>query len=629
MKNVLRNKEIASLIVCGIFMSLSLHAQVISRSFEIRYLSNSPKADGETDFKGKTAIFTTPQRVDFLNAYAGYGKKFWKDANLNKEVYPLSDAVSLLKKLKPQPVPQVRNRLLTDEWVWKGYKTNKDVEDAIELSNWKSNEVLVENGELLFVKEGQFIRNVDDQDWRCQFEVNINLFQAKNFSISLDDCAEIGSDHSGKLYYIVQGKKVFYSPKNQSTELVNIKIDLDFTTNRYNFYLQDQLIGDYTFFSDTTRRAFTKLVIRGQNGLKIDNVHGTGYKRLVADAHYPFEINTFIDEDFSPAKGLGNWNDVSYDDSDWARGKLPVVHGGERYKEEDLYLRKKFIIDNIADFKAANLYLESLTPSGIIFVNGKTVEVVHDAGPVTIDIRKYLKSGSNLIAIKVDAFEVSPGQVMTHTTTDRHTGWFAGRIHLDLLNETYIKDVFTYTASIDGTRAEQVVKIIYQNLGENRFKGKLRISVLPWFPNEGTAVATKEIAIDAMPIEQLNITKLIVDNAALWTADNPQLYLVKAELIDSTGKVIDDYLTTTGIRTISQEGGTFLINNKPELLKAPLLFGNRAPFDKITQWEKCPPMENLVQEMMMIKLMIYFILKSQEIIYSEVRTHLDILQLKD
>ncbi|MGE4540809.1 MAG: glycoside hydrolase family 2 TIM barrel-domain containing protein [Bacteroidales bacterium] len=606
MNKKFRKKELASIIVCGVLacMSIQVQAQVISRSFEVRYFSNSPKADGETDFKGKTEFLTTPQRVNFLNAYADFGKIFWNDAELNKEVYPLENAVSLLETIKMQPTPQVRNRLLTDEWSWKGYKANKEIEDAAELNKWKStNDVKVENGELLFINQGQIIRNVDIQNWRCQLEADINLFQAKNFSISLDNCAEIGKDISGKFYYTVNGKKIFYTPKDQPTGLARIKIDLDFTTQRYNFYLQDQLIGDYTFFADTTCQAFSKLVIKGQNGLRLDNVHGTGYKRLVTDAHYPFEINTFLDEDFSPAKTLGNWNEVNYDDSDWASDKLPVVYGGERYKEEDLYLRKKFNIENIKEFNAANLYLESLTPSGILYVNGKTVEVIHDEGPVRIDIRKYLKSGSNLIAIKVDAYEVAPDQVMTHTSTDKYTGWFAGRIHLDLLTEAYIKDVFTYTESISGKKAEQVIKVEYRNLGEDRFKGKLRISVSPWFPIEGEIVVSKEITLDAMPIDQLNVTKLTIDNASLWTAENPQLYLVKTEVIDATGQIIDDYLVTTGIRTISQEGGTFRINNKPELLKAPLLFGNRAPLEKIAQWDKCPPIEYLVQEMMMVKKM--------------------------
>jgi hypothetical protein len=605
MKNVFQKREIAKIVLSCIATSMSLNAsaQIISKSFEIRQLSNAPKANGETDFKGKTETLTTAERVAFLNAYATYGKLFWNDANLNKEVYPLDNALTLLKKLKPQPVPQVRKRLLTDAWSWKGYKANKEIDDAAELDKWKSNDVQVENGELLFVKEGQLTKTVDTQNWRCQFEADINLFQAKNFSISLDNCAEIGRDQSGKFYYTVNGKKVFFSPKNQSKGISNIKIDLDFTTQRYNFHIDEQLIGDYVSFADTTRQAFTKLLIKGQNGLKIDNVHGTGYKRLTADAHYPFDINTYIDEDFSPSKALGDWNNPAFDDSDWTTSKLPLVHGGERYKEEDLYLRKKINIDNINEIKAANLYLESLTPSGILYVNGKTVEVVHNAAPVTIDIKKYLKSGSNVVAIKVDAFEVSPEQVMTHTSTDKHTGWFAGRIHLDLLKQAYIKDVFTYTESISGARAEQIIKVEYRNLDENRFKGKLRISISPWYPNEGTVVASKEIPLDAMPIDQLNVTKLIVDNAALWSAQNPQLYLVKTELVDEAGKIIDDHLVTTGIRTISQEGGTFLINNNPELLKAPLLFGNRAPLEKIAQWDKCPPIEYLVQEMMMIKQM--------------------------
>lgn len=606
MSKVFFKKQTAAAVIYCMLTCGYLHsfAQLPSRSFELRYFSNSPKADGETDFKGKTAFFNTAQRVDFLNDYAAYGKIFWKDPNLNKEVYPLENALTLSGKLKPQPVPKVRNRLLTDEWSWRGYKVNEEIDDAAELNKWKStNEVQVDNAELLFIKDGQLIRNVDSQNWRCQLEADINLFQANNFSVSLDKCAEIGRDGSGKFYYTVNGKNVSYTPKGQPKGLVRIKIELDFTSHRYNFYLQDQLVCNYVYFSDTTRTAFTQLVVKGQNGLKMDNVHGTGYKRLTADAHYPYEINTYLDEDFSPSKALGNWADVDYVDSDWLSDKLPIVHGGERYKEEDLYLRKKFNVDNIRELKAANLYLESLTPSGIIYVNGKTIEVIHDAGPATIDIRKYLKAGSNLVAIKVDAYMVAPDQVMTHTSTDRYTGWFAGRIHLDLLKEAYIKDVFSYTESISGARAEQVVKVEYRNLGQNRFRGKLRISVSPWFPNEGSVVALKEIPLDAMPIDQLNVTRLTIDNASLWTAETPQLYIIKTEVLDSAGKIIDDHLVTTGIRTISQDGGTFLINNKPELLKAPLLFGNRAPLEKIAKWDKCPPIEYLAQEMMMIKQM--------------------------
>lgn len=604
MGNVFLKKGIAKIIMSCIltFLSINASAQIISKSFEMRAFSDVAEANGETDFKGKTAIFSTKERVAFLNDYANYGKIFWEDKNLSKEVFPLENALTLLKKIKLQPVSQVRNILLTDEWLWKGYKANKEIDEAVELKKWESlNSINIKEGALIFNEKGEITKDITAQDWRSQVEFDINLHESKNFSISLDNCVEVGKEKSGQLYYITNNKKVFYEFTAEKGKLENIKIDVDFTTHKYNFYVNDKLIADYVSFSDSTKQLLKKLIIKGEKGLKLDNIQGTGYKRLVKDAHYPFEINTFLDEDFSVSNAIGHWNSLAYDDSDWLSNELPIVHGGERYKDEDLYLRKKVHIDNIKKYNKAHLYIESLTPSGVLYVNGKTVEVIHDAGAVTIDISKYLNSGDNLIAIKVDAYQVVPNEIMTHTSTDLHTGWFAGRIHLDLLKDAYIKDVFTYTDSIFGTKAEQVIKVTYRNLNENRFKGRLRVSIAPWFPNEGNIIASKEVSLNAIPIDKINVSKLLVKNANLWTADNPQLYLVKTELINEDGDVIDDHLLTTGIRTISQQDGTFRINNKPELLKAPLLFGNRAPLEKIAQWDKCPPIEYLVQEMMMVK----------------------------
>jgi hypothetical protein len=595
--------KIITLLFLGFSPVITL-SQVISNSFEVRHFSSSPKSNGESDFKGKTSVFNNDQRVDFLKAYATYGKIFWKDARLDKEVYPIVNAKQQANKIKPQPSPQVRKRLLTDEWDWIGYKNGIEQKDKIELDKWKFGKLTkVQNGQLLFFKSGQLSRKIPPQSWRCQFEAEINLFDAKAFKVSLNNCAAFGKDASGRQYYSVDEKKVYYTPTKQKNGLVKVKIDLDFTTHRYNFYLEEELIGNYVSFSNGGQTVFSNININAPIGLKMDNIHVTGYKRLTADAHYPFEVTTILDEDFTPVRQLGDWLGESYNDAQWQKAELPIVHGGERYKGEDLYLRKKFAITDIKTFNAANLYIESLTPSGILFVNGKMVEVIHNPGPVTIDIRKYLKTGINTIAVKVDAYEVSAGQIMTHTSTDKHTGWFSGRIHLDLLKSAYIKDVFTYTNSIDGKKAEQTIKVSYQNLTESRFKGKLRISIAPWFPNEGASIASEEILLNAMPIEQVHVSKLIINNPALWSADQPQLYSLKTELLDSAGKVIDDHTITTGIRTISQTGGTFQINNKPELLKAPLLFGNRAPLEKVAQWDKCPPVEYLVQEMMMIKQM--------------------------
>ena len=43
-----------------------------SRTFEMRYFTSDPKANGVTDFHGKTEWFTTEQRVEVLNSFADY-----------------------------------------------------------------------------------------------------------------------------------------------------------------------------------------------------------------------------------------------------------------------------------------------------------------------------------------------------------------------------------------------------------------------------------------------------------------------------------------------------------------------------------------------------------------------------
>jgi len=61
---------------------------LISRTFEFRAVSKDPKADGETDFKGKTAVFSTEERVAFLNVYADYASAWFGDPKLDTLAAP-------------------------------------------------------------------------------------------------------------------------------------------------------------------------------------------------------------------------------------------------------------------------------------------------------------------------------------------------------------------------------------------------------------------------------------------------------------------------------------------------------------------------------------------------------------
>ena len=93
---------------------------VISRSFEMRYFSDDPRADGETDFKGETEIFTTDQRIEFLDHYAGYATRFFNDPNLDKLVVSKEEIKEAVQKLKPQPLPEIRSRIPLTDWKYLG-----------------------------------------------------------------------------------------------------------------------------------------------------------------------------------------------------------------------------------------------------------------------------------------------------------------------------------------------------------------------------------------------------------------------------------------------------------------------------------------------------------------------------
>lgn len=94
---------------------------IISKNFELRYISGDTKANGETDFKGETSVLNTEQRIDFLNEYARAMKDILGDVSLDTEIVTLNESKERLGKIKPQPVPQKRRRIILDTWKHIGF----------------------------------------------------------------------------------------------------------------------------------------------------------------------------------------------------------------------------------------------------------------------------------------------------------------------------------------------------------------------------------------------------------------------------------------------------------------------------------------------------------------------------
>lgn len=558
--------------------------KTISRNLELRFFSSNPAADGETDFKGETSILTTQQRVDYLNAYAEKLPEMFEDFSLERPVVTLEEARERLKQIKPQPRPKVRKRIDLEDWKWTGYREGDEERQKPDY--------------------GTGILPIPQQDWRCALQCGLDEETYRDCRFCVGEAAVAGFDGDGKPYYISKGKRY---PVELREKARSLKLEVDFVSGRFNLYLNERLAADFVEFSKEGEKTadFLRVPMRGSRPA-VSNIWGVEYHRLTESPFEPFSIHTFLDDDFTEPVRMNGWNRAGYDDSGWKEGRLPIVHGGERYAGQDLYLRRTFRAEEVPD--CALLYLESLTPGGEVYLNGRLAAFVQKECCHSVDVTEFLQPGENLIAVRVYADQVKERDKMTHTQTDLHTGWFAGRMHLDLLPAIYLEDGFAWTEEIRSTdalvRLRTSVRGIRGMASAKACPHEIRASIRPWYPQEGETCAEASWQTRVLPnISEETEAQLSVPSPKLWTTDSPNLYQVTLELVDPEGNIVDDLVFTTGIRTVSQEGGVFRINGKPELLRAPLLFGARPPLDKIAAWDRCPPAEYYVQEMLMVRRM--------------------------
>ena len=180
----------------------------ISRAFEFRYVTGDPKADGETDFKGETSIFSTEDRIAFLKHYAEYASAYFNDPGLDREVASFADATDALRRLKPQPSPAVRKRIPLDNWKWTGFREGKREEEARAISTWEGSPgIAIEDGALVFAPEKAGIRHAfPPQSWR--FTLAWTARPARNdrrisFSLACGDtmALTVGFAENGALFH--------------------------------------------------------------------------------------------------------------------------------------------------------------------------------------------------------------------------------------------------------------------------------------------------------------------------------------------------------------------------------------------------------------------------------------------
>ena len=200
-------------------------------------------------------------------------------------------------------------------------------------------------------------------------------------------------------------------------------------------------------------------------------------------------------------------------------------------------------------------------------LNGNLVEAhPHGYTPFHADLTPYIKfGGKNRLLVVVNNSAPKTGRWYTGSGLYRHVDLLtAPKAHLAPWS------IFAYTERIDINAAYIAVEVTLENHTDTARTEQVRISLA----REGKAEAAAGGLVVHVPAlgTQTGKLRMVVENPALWDIDDPNLYTVKAELLDHTGGpaggLADSDTALFGIRTVTVDAKNgFLLNGKSVKIK--------------------------------------------------------------
>ena len=198
-----------------------------------------------------------------------------------------------------------------------------------------------------------------------------------------------------------------------------------------------------------------------------------------------------------------------------------------------------------------------------VWINGEFIgENIGGYLPFRFDVTKYLKSGQkNDVVLRVDnkaRIEWLPAAKQVEWI---QYGGILQPVKLVSTSHTYIDDLIVRSDLAEGqAQISCIAAIINDSDASSELELEIELS-------NGGNITKKSEKLFCKPNDTTKITiSLTVDHPKLWSPESPSLYEVKGKLKKDEA-VIDDVTDRTGIRKISIEGNTILLNGNPVTVK--------------------------------------------------------------
>jgi len=279
----------------------------------------------------------------------------------------------------------------------------------------------------------------------------------------------------------------------------------------------------------------------------------------------------------------------SYDDSEWETKQIPGVENQmnpyptvPEYYEDGVWYRKTINISDTLNDKFIKLMFYSVNYVADVWLNDIYLGY-HEGGytPFAFDVSSVLNyGGTNVLVVRVDnPAWGSRNDIVPYTRVD----WFnyTGIIHdvyLEVSDQVSIMRTNIITLSTDGTIQTTVTLLNKSSSGQD-----IEISIEIYHAvidsnNITTERASELIGSQAIVTGTLQNmvtlsgnevnawrTSLKISNPLLWFPQTPNLYIMKV-ILKENEKVLDEYYTQFGIRTVVAGDQNVLLNNQPVFL---------------------------------------------------------------
>lgn len=274
---------------------------------------------------------------------------------------------------------------------------------------------------------------------------------------------------------------------------------------------------------------------------------------------------------------------------DFGTVKLPYAIGTEKNADKELILEGSFM-----GYEAEKAYLcaETLDPCGEIWINGSPVLATDSFEKNRVDVTDVCKRGKNTIRVKVPP-RAPENYYYWHRHSDCYNGWFCGELSVEFTSAVHVSELRVVTESVTD-KAEGKIAVTLSSA----LSGTVKFTARKIFPVEGP-----EILLGCSAIHGTAAEFRFSGYYDVWSDEEPNLYLIRATLIDAAGREIDDAAEETGFRTICQKDGAVYLNGKRTILSGALIMQFLPPLSEIPVNHNCPTTAQIAWEGLMAKRM--------------------------